>query len=141
MAIDALITDTRTRHSVSSEELPTTDALAASAANCRVIVTGSYHAAVFGLGQGVPAICLTKSAYYDAKFAGLRALFPTACSVLSVAEPNFGTLFTKAVADAWKLPQSAREAALHSAISQRESGRRAYTRLRETVVMNNEFAR
>lgn len=140
-AIDALMTGTSGRNDASLSELPTTNALATSAANCRVIVTGSYHAAVFGLGQGVPAVCLTKSAYYDAKFAGLKALFPTACSVLSVAEPDFGISLTKAVADAWHLPRSAREAALHSAISQRESGRLAYTRLRETVVLTDESVR
>jgi len=129
-AIDALVGGAGGRNDFSSEWLPTTDALAISAANCRAIVTGSYHAAVFGLAQGVPAVCLTKSAYYDAKFAGLKTLFPTACTVISVAEPNFGIRLTKAIADAWHLPRTAREAALHSAISQRESGRKAYTRLR-----------
>lgn len=131
-AIDTLVAGGRS--DVSSGELPTTDALAACAANCRAIVTGSYHAAVFGLAQGVPAVCLTKSPYYDAKFAGLKQLFPTACSVLSVTEPNFDSRLSKAIAVAWNLPRSAREAALHSAISQRESGRKAYTRLREAVV-------
>jgi len=140
-AIDAILAGAEGRGVVSSRDLPTTGALAASAANCRAIVTGSYHAAVFGLAQGVPAVCLTKSAYYDAKFAGLKALFPTACSVLSVAEPDFGTRLTRAVTDAWHLPRSAREAALHSATSQRESGRIAYTRLREAVVMTGESAR
>jgi polysaccharide pyruvyl transferase WcaK-like protein len=133
--IGALMAGARGRGGVTPGELPTTDSLAASAASCRAIVTGSYHAAVFGLAQGVPAVCLTKSAYYDAKFAGLKALFPTACSVLSVAEPDFGNRLTAAVANAWHLPRPAREAAMHSAISQRESGRKAYTRLREAVEM------
>lgn len=134
-AINALMASAGGRSGISSGELPTTDALAASAANCRAIVTGSYHAAVFALAQGVPAVCLTKSAYYDAKFAGLKALFPTACSVLCVGEPDFGARLTEAIAGAWHLPRSAREAALNSAVSQRESGRKAYTRLREAVVM------
>ena len=132
-AVDSLITAGRADDSPG--ELPATEALAASAAKCRAIVTGSYHAAVFGLAQGVPAICLTKSAYYDAKFAGLKALFPTACSVLPVGESDFAARYTEAIACAWHLPRSAREAALHSAISQRESGRKAYTHLREAVVM------
>lgn len=132
-AVDALIAAGSADDSPGG--LPATEALAASAAKCRAIVTGSYHAAVFGLAQGVPAICLTKSAYYDAKFAGLKALFPAACSVLPVGESDFASRLTEAIACAWRLPRSAREAALHSAISQRESGRKAYTHLRETVVM------
>jgi len=140
-AIDALMAGAGGRGDGAPGELPTTAALAASAANCRVIVTGSYHAAVFGLGQGVPAVCLTKSAYYDAKFTGLKALFPTACSVLSVAESDFSIRLAKAIAEAWHLPRSAREAALNSAVSQRASGRIAYTRLRETVVMTKESVR
>lgn len=134
-AFDALMAGAGGRSDASPSQLSTTDALATSAANCRVIVSGSYHAAVFGLAQGTPAVCLTKSAYYDAKFAGLKALFPTACIVLSVAEPNFGLRLTKAIADAWHLPRSAREAAMNSAISQRESGRKAYDQLREAVEM------
>ena len=42
---------------------------------CRVVVTGSYHAAVFALAQGIPAVGLTQSAYYDVKFEGLRDQF------------------------------------------------------------------
>ena len=42
---------------------------------CRAVVTGSYHAAVFALAQGIPAVGLTGSAYYDAKFAGLADQF------------------------------------------------------------------
>jgi polysaccharide pyruvyl transferase WcaK-like protein len=140
-AIDALMAEARGHGNVSSRELPTADALAASAANCRAIVTGSYHAAVFGLAQGVPVVCLTKSAYYDAKFAGLKALFPTACSVLSVAESDFSSRLTKAIAAAWHLPRSAREAALHSANSQRESARKAYDRLREAVITADKSVR
>jgi colanic acid/amylovoran biosynthesis protein len=140
-AIDALMAGTSGRSDASLSELPTTDALATSATSCRVIVTGSYHAAVFGLAQGVPAVCLTKSAYYDAKFAGLKALFPTACTVLSVADPDFGASLTKAIADAWHLPRSAREAALQSGIAQREAGREAYARLRGVVVSTDESVR
>jgi colanic acid/amylovoran biosynthesis protein len=139
--IDSLMAGAGGRSDASPGRLPATDALAASAAKCRAIVTGSYHAAVFGLAQGIPAVCLTKSAYYDAKFAGLKALFPTACSVLSAGESDFGARLTEAIARAWHLPWSAREAALHSAISQRESGRKAYTRLRETAVMADGFVR
>ena len=37
---------------------------------CRLVVTGTYHAAVFALAQGIPAICLAKSASYVNKLKG-----------------------------------------------------------------------
>jgi colanic acid/amylovoran biosynthesis protein len=49
---------------------------------CRVVVTGSYHAAVFALSQGIPAIGLVKSSYYASKFLGLAAQFGSGCEVL-----------------------------------------------------------
>ena len=42
---------------------------------CRMVVTGSYHAAVFALSQGIPALTISKSAYYDSKFNGLGDMF------------------------------------------------------------------
>src|SRR6266545_1092961 len=32
--------------------------------SCRVVVTGSYHGAVFALAQGIPAVCVAASTYY-----------------------------------------------------------------------------
>ena len=38
---------------------------------CKVVVTGSYHGAVFALAQGIPVVALVKSPYYVNKMAGL----------------------------------------------------------------------
>ena len=35
-----------------------------------VEVTGSYHAGVFALAQGIPVVGLLQSAYYEQKFIG-----------------------------------------------------------------------
>ena len=43
--------------------------------SCRVMVTGSYHAAVFALSMGVPVVGLSSSDYYDAKLGGLARQF------------------------------------------------------------------
>ena len=40
---------------------------------CRLVIVGSYHAAVFALAQGVSAIGLAGNAYYLQKFEGLAA--------------------------------------------------------------------
>ena len=43
------------RADVALKDIATPDALAGAARSCRAIVTGSYHAGVFSLAQGVPA--------------------------------------------------------------------------------------
>jgi polysaccharide pyruvyl transferase WcaK-like protein len=115
------------------EDLDSPGALAAAAARCRAIVTGSYHAAVFALAQGVPAVCVTKSSYYDAKFGGLQALFPSACSVISLGEPDCAANLRTMILQAWQTPAPARAAAREAAVRLREAGRAAYARFRAEV--------
>ncbi len=55
---------------------------------CRLVVTGSYHGAVFALGQGIPAICLAGSNYYMHKFQGLAEQFPNACHVINLQDTS-----------------------------------------------------
>ena len=49
---------------------------------CRVVVSGSYHAAVFALAQGIPAVALASSQYYLDKMRGLRDQFGEGCAVV-----------------------------------------------------------
>jgi colanic acid/amylovoran biosynthesis protein len=132
-ALRALLQPELSRTDVVLDDLATPEALITAAANCRIIVTGSYHAAVFGLAQGVPAVCVTKSRYYDAKFAGLRALFPDACFGVSLDEPGYAGRLREATDQAWHLPAAARSAARNAAARQRLSGREAYMRFRNAV--------
>jgi colanic acid/amylovoran biosynthesis protein len=118
---------------VDMRHLNTPRALADSAASCRVIVTGSYHAAVFGLAQGVPAVCITRSAYYDNKFAGLQSFFPGACSVISLDSINFSNRLRAAIDQAWRLPAPLRVAARDATIRQRDAGREAYATFRSAA--------
>jgi polysaccharide pyruvyl transferase WcaK-like protein len=118
------------------EDFSSPQELGAAAACCRVIVTGSYHAAVFGLAQGVPAVCLTKSSYYDAKFRGLQALFPGACFVVSLDAPDFPAHLRATVGQAWRLPASARSTARDTAGRLRDAGREAYAQFRITAEKN-----
>jgi colanic acid/amylovoran biosynthesis protein len=104
-----------------------------AAARCRAIVTGSYHAGVFGLGQGVPAVCLTKSSYYEAKFAGLQALFPGACFIVPLDAPDWAARLNAAIRQAWDLPAPARAAARDAAVRLRDAGRAAYAQFRAVV--------
>lgn len=115
------------------DDLISPAALAAATAACRVVITGSYHAAVFGLAQGIPAVCLTKSPYYDAKFGGLQALFPDACFVVSLDEPRFPGHMRAALQQAWQLPATARITAKETAARLRDAGRSAYAQFRVAV--------
>ncbi|HEY9299757.1 MAG TPA: polysaccharide pyruvyl transferase family protein, partial [Phormidium sp.] len=56
---------------------------------CRLVVSGSYHAGVFALSQGIPVIGLAKSKYYVDKFSGLSDQFPGGCKVILLADPEF----------------------------------------------------
>lgn len=137
-AIGALLRSGHSRADIVLRDLTTPQALVTAAAGCRAIVTGSYHAAVFGLAQGVPVVCLTKSSYYDAKFAGLRALFPSACFVVSLEQPDMAARLRSTIEEAWHLPSPAREAARGAAARQRSAGREAYARFRDAVERNPE---
>jgi colanic acid/amylovoran biosynthesis protein len=120
-------------HDVLADDVRTPEALVSAAANCRVIVTGSYHAAVFGLAQGVPTVCVTKSPYYDAKFNGLQALFPGVCLVVSLDVPGSQEFLRTAIQQAWQLPFSARVTARDTATRLRQAGREAYAKFQVRV--------
>lgn len=106
--------------------------LADRAARCRVIVTGSYHAAVFGLAAGVPAVCITNSTYYDLKFRGLSAQFPGGCHIVRPG-PRFKHELTKAIDLAWNTGESDRDKLHSAAQAQVAQGEWAYEQFRSLV--------
>jgi len=100
--------------------------------SCRVVVTGSYHGAVFALAQGIPAVCVAASTYYLHKFAGLKAHFGRGCVPV-----RFGSLgptgLGEAVERLWEEAEQLRPELLESAARQIDAGRAAYRRLLELV--------
>ncbi|MGH3067197.1 MAG: polysaccharide pyruvyl transferase family protein [Streptosporangiaceae bacterium] len=115
------------------DDITTPEGLVTAVAQCRAVITGSYHAALFSLAAGVPAVCLTKSPYYDAKFGGLAALFPGACRTVSLGGPQAAARLRVAVQEAWQLPPAARAAAAATAAGLRDAGRQAYAQFRLAV--------
>jgi polysaccharide pyruvyl transferase WcaK-like protein len=118
---------------VTMSDLASPGELSAATAGCRVVVAVSYHAAVFALAQGVPAVCLSKSSYYDAKFAGLNEMFPEACQVISLTGPDPASQLRRAIQQAWDLPSQVRSGAREVANRQRNSGSSAYADFRMSV--------
>jgi len=113
--------------------MDTPEAVIRAAGRCRIVVTGAYHAAVFALSQGVPAICLGRSAYYLDKFHGLRDQFGAGCRVLELADPGLEQALCVALISAWESADDQRATLLSVAERQVADGRQAYARLAEAV--------
>ncbi|HEY6781581.1 MAG TPA: polysaccharide pyruvyl transferase family protein [Thermoleophilaceae bacterium] len=95
----------------------------------RTLVTGTYHAAVFALAQGIPTVCLTASPYYDAKFEGLRAQFGAGCEVIPALAPGADTRLAAAAERLWAAAPELAAPLRAAAARQAASGRAAYARL------------
>lgn len=108
----------------------TTPALVTAAAGqCRVVVTGAYHAAVFALAQGIPAVCLGRSPYYLQKFHGLVDGFGPGCQVVELDDPDLAVTLRGAIERAWDQADALRPALLGAAQRRIDAGRAAYALL------------
>jgi len=68
----------------------TAAAALAALASCRVVISGTYHAAVFAQSLGVPVIALAASPYYVQKLGGVLAQFgDEGGTLLDPADPGF----------------------------------------------------
>jgi len=99
---------------------------------CRVVVAGSYHAAVFALSQGIPVVALVKSPYYVNKMAGLAHQFGGGCEMVRLDETDVAGRVFGAIERAWAA-DGVRASLLQAAADQVERGRSAYARLRDVV--------
>ncbi len=108
---------------------PDPAALAQRVAECRIVVTGSYHAGVFALSQGIPVVCLARSAYYEDKFAGLAAQFGPACAVVRLDQPGISRILHEQMAGQWERSTELGADAWAAAGRQLAASRAAYERL------------
>lgn len=113
----------------------TAPAAIAAVGRCRIVVTCSYHAGVFALAQGIPAVCIASSAYYRAKFRGLEAQFGEGCMMLDVDSAGFGDRLAEALFISWQRAGAVREALLAAARSQIAASRQAYQHAAELAVV------
>jgi polysaccharide pyruvyl transferase WcaK-like protein len=101
---------------------------------CRVVVTGSYHGAVFALAQGIPVVALARSRYYVDKMAGVMEQFGVGCELLALEEhedrARLVTRLRTAIDRAWADADRVRAPLLASARDQIARGRQAYARCR-----------
>lgn len=110
-------------------ELSTPERTASAVHGCRILVTGTYHAAVFALSQGVPAVCLANSEYYAAKFNGLADQFGVGCTVVMLSSSDVIQQLEFAMRKAWESAENVRLQLLKSADRQIETSWSAYREL------------
>lgn len=96
---------------------------------CRVVVAGSYHAAVFALAQGIPAVGVAASEYYLQKFEGLERQFGQRFSFVRLDDRSAAERLRYAVDEAWKSAEELRTELLADTQRQIVAGRQAYAEL------------
>jgi len=111
------------------EELDSPIRLVEQAGRCRVVVTGSYHSAVFALSQGIPVIGLVKSPYYIDKFLGLSEQFGCGCEVILLDDENLADKLTESITTAWDGAGELKPKLLDAARRQIASGQLAYDQI------------
>jgi polysaccharide pyruvyl transferase WcaK-like protein len=105
---------------------------------CRLVVTGTFHAAVFAMGQGIPAVCLAKSASYVNKLTGLVDIFDGCGEVVLLNDEHLQEKLTAAVHNAWYSAESVRPKLLKAAARQINMGYTAYQSLFDLVASKNQ---
>jgi polysaccharide pyruvyl transferase WcaK-like protein len=91
---------------------------------CRVVVTGAYHLAVFALAQGIPVVGLSSSRYYDDKLLGLDAMFGgRGLQLVGLDDPDLEHRVASATRSAWD-----RAAGLRTQLRERASAQIALSR-------------
>lgn len=109
--------------------------------HCRIVITGSYHAGVFALSQGIPVIGLVASDYYQWKFDGLAHQFGDGCRVLRLAAPTLALDLQTMFRELWDGAADLRPALLRVAERQREASRSAYAHVASLLRQRLEGAR
>lgn len=103
------------------------------AGRCRVVVTGAYHAAVFSLSQGIPAVCLAKSPYFRTKFLGLAHQFGCGCPIVDLVDADCPERLHSALSEMWEDADDLHDSLLESARCQVAASRAAYLQFGELV--------
>jgi polysaccharide pyruvyl transferase WcaK-like protein len=107
-------------------ELPAPEDIMDAVSKCRMVITGSYHSAVFALAQGIPAIGVARTQYYRSKFLGLMDQFGGICDVICLDDDGFPDMLLKAGRKAWENADIWRNDLLRAAQSQVKASIRLY---------------
>jgi len=115
------------------EDLDSPERVLKQVGRCRIVITGSYHAGVFALSQGISVVGLAKSAYYHDKFLGLAEQFGIGCHVVDLSDHNFSEKLAAAIERAWVEAPQVRVQLLEAAVRQIKLSQTAYNYLYSLV--------
>lgn len=101
---------------------------------CRIMITGTFHGAVFAISQGIPVIGLAKSVEYRNKISGLATEFGAeGCQIIDMKGPNYAAHLASAIEFAWSNAERLRPHLLREAKRQIDLGHLAYAQIRGRV--------
>ena len=98
-------------------------------AQCRCVITGSYHAGVFALAMGIPVIGLAASPYYMQKFLGLADQFSGGCQTIDLNAADWKQSLAGAIGSSYGRAEELRPALIRCAEEQITACTEAYARL------------
>ena len=98
-------------------------------ADCRIVVTGAYHLAVFALSQGIPVVAMTSSRYYDDKFLGLADMFGVGLTLVRLDDASLEHELANGISRSWEQAPSVREELRARARQQIDACREAFARI------------
>ena len=101
------------------------------AAQCRVVITGAYHAAVFALGQGIPVVGIAKSPYFAGKMLGLEDQFGEGFQTILLSEQGWPERLHDSIQRLWTNADALRTTLQAATLRQIELTRRSYQELRD----------
>ncbi|MFE3952818.1 polysaccharide pyruvyl transferase family protein [Nocardia sp. NPDC059091] len=108
--------------------------VARQVSRCRVLVTSAYHLAVFALSQGIPAVAVTASQYYDDKFYGLADMFGAGAAgaglrIVHLDVDNLDAELSRAIRQLWESAPELRDTLQQRAVEQIDAGRAGLDRV------------
>ncbi len=123
------------RTSDSGSPLNTPERLISEIAHCRIMIAGSYHAAVFALSMGVPAICLARSSHYQYKMSGLLSMFGINPETRLITFDNlrFAEKLSEMLQNVWANAEAERPLLQAAAREQVKNGQAVYAQIFEEI--------
>ncbi len=100
---------------------------------CRLVVTGSFHAAVFALARGTPVVAIASADHYRHKFGGLADLYPDGCVVIDSDIRSLAVSVQAATLRAWFEANALRQRIQHRTQVLLSRQRQFWGRLAEIV--------
>lgn len=115
------------------QNLNNPDKIIRQVGQCRIVISGSYHSAVFALSQGIPVIVLAQSEYYKNKFQGLAKQFGVGCDIILLDDHQLHSRLFDSIIKAWETADYIRPKLIEAAKRQIDLSRGAYKKVLELV--------